>query len=179
MKQALALCMWSRQQLYVLKIQNTTVKTGNHHSNTHTHTHTPTHTHTHTHTLWVKNNQRRWATHSKSQWKRGHVGWRGKRKERKERCSPWECSSITGRLRPALTHCHSDATSTPARKGHLALHCSASNTKHTHCICAFTKMQMDTLPSVVLSLTSHCCCHANTNKHRYSQTYCTASVRGR
>lgn len=42
MKKALALYMWSRQQLYVLKIQKTTAKTGNHHSNTHTHTHAQT-----------------------------------------------------------------------------------------------------------------------------------------
>lgn len=54
---------------------------------------------------------------------------RGGRGKKKVRCSPWECSSITGRLRLALSHCHSDATSTlPERSPSYSLHCF----KHTH-----------------------------------------------
>lgn len=84
------------------------------------------------HTHWVKNNQRRWATHSRSRWKRGHVGWRGKRKRGRrgvhlESAHPLQkgwgplCHTVT--LMPPLHH----------PKGHLALHCTASNTNtHTH-----------------------------------------------
>lgn len=55
----------------------------------------------------------------------------GKRRERAEEgeCSPWECSSITARPRPALSHCHTDATSTPSKRSpRTALFCF----KHTH-----------------------------------------------
>lgn len=93
-----------------------------------------------TQTQWVKNNQRRRATHTASlSGKEDTWSEWGKRKERKERCSPWECSSITGRLRPALSHCHGDATTTPPeRSPSTSLHCFKHKT-HTHCICAFTK----------------------------------------
>lgn len=102
------------------------------------------------------------------------------RKERKERCSPWECSSITGRLRPALSHCHSDATSTaPERSPGTSLH-RFRHKKRTHCICAFTKTT--TLPSVAPSLTSQCrrccrLCHADTNERWYAN--CTLIINRR
>lgn len=152
--------LWYKQQLYKnsVKIQKKVTakhqETGNHHS----------------HTLGQKQPQEMGHTASLS---RKEDTWEGGREKRgKEKCSPWECSSITAGLRRALSHCHSDATSTPPERSRsTSLHCFKHKT-HTHSICAFTKMQMDTFPSVALSQTSHCYCHADTNKHRYAYTSC-------
>lgn len=122
------------------------------------------------HTLGQKQPKKMGHTQQVSVEKRTR-GMKGEEKKRKERCSPWECSSITERLRPALSHCHSDATSTPPeRSPSTSLYCFKHKHTHTHTICAFTQMQIDTLPSVAPLLTSYCCSRTDANRHWYADT---------
>lgn len=126
----------------------------------------------------VKNNQRRWATRCKSQWKRGHVGWRGGGAEKRE-----EGEVFT--LRVLIHYRKAEARSvTLSRWCHLyttrkvtqhfaaplqtRAHTHTHARMHTRSICAFTKTQTDTLPSVALSPRSRCCSRTDTNKHGYA-----------
>lgn len=103
--------------------------------------------------------------------KRGHVGWMGRREERKERCSPWECPSITLRLRPTLSHCHREATSTPPERSPRTS--TALPPTQTHTLVHSHKFSRTHFPSVAPSPVIHCCCHTNTDKHWYAHVYCT------